>query len=174
MELTIKMEWSSRASSGVVRDESCCNNDSHLFTRNRAKKGSTMMFELFHASKLYNNAAFVCSSITNRSVRTVTMPGVSSFTPSWLSRPSPGFNLFNHDPSDAVKKQTGGAEASTTGPCRTTACRGTEVFVAVGNEIRWSDLILLRDEWEDCRQSNSGTKDDEIAYRVGVYCLVPT
>jgi len=94
------------------------------------------------------------------------MPGVSSFTPAWLSRPSPGFSLFNHNPFDTSKKQPGGTESTATGPNRTIASRGTELFVAVGNEIRWSDLILLRHQWEEHKHGGAGAKDEEVAYRV--------
>ena len=36
-----------------------------------------------------------------------------------------------------------------TGPRRTIARRGTEIFVVVGNQIRWSDLCMLKDDWEE-------------------------
>ena len=34
------------------------------------------------------------------------------------------------------------------GPRRTIARRGTEVFVANGREIRWADLVTMKDNWE--------------------------
>lgn len=34
------------------------------------------------------------------------------------------------------------------GPRRTIARRGTEIFTAVGKEIRWADLVYLKEAWE--------------------------
>lgn len=75
------------------------------------------------------------------------MARVVGHTPSWLSDPSPGFNLFQPKSDtkapSSLRNQLVKAEAR--GPTRTIAHRGTEVFVLVGNEIRWSDLISLKD-----------------------------
>ncbi|GAB7354496.1 hypothetical protein MBLNU459_g4966t1 [Dothideomycetes sp. NU459] len=76
------------------------------------------------------------------------MAKVASHTPNWLSRPSPGFQLFQ--PTAQTKAPASwslgqGKKTGHAGPCRTIAHRGTEIFVVVGNEIRWSDLVLLRD-----------------------------
>lgn len=35
------------------------------------------------------------------------------------------------------------------GPYRTIARRGTEIFVAVGKEIRWADLVYLKENWDE-------------------------
>lgn len=100
------------------------------------------------------------------------MPGISSFTPAWLSRPSPGFTFFNRG---SCSNSTSGRDKSSNvpGPDRTIASRGTEVFLAVDNEIRWTDLVLLRDKWEDAGGARKGSvtspqdkSDDDIAYRV--------
>ncbi|KAI4742621.1 hypothetical protein E4T50_06963 [Aureobasidium sp. EXF-12298] len=75
------------------------------------------------------------------------MARVIGHTPSWLSAPSPGFNLFQRNPDtkapSGLRNQLTKAEAR--GPTRTIAHRGTEIFVLVGNEIRWSDLVSLKD-----------------------------
>lgn len=97
------------------------------------------------------------------------MPGVLKHTPAWLSRPSPGFDLFSSPPT----KSNSDAK-NIAGPRRTIARRGTEVFVAVGNELRWSDLVLLRDNWEahhrDARtpplNSIMDERANETSYRV--------
>lgn len=57
------------------------------------------------------------------------------------------------------------------GPRRTIARRGTEVFIAVGKEIRWADLVYLKEAWEGKqenqrsflkgRQSRYGDESDE-------------
>ncbi|CAI6341138.1 unnamed protein product [Periconia digitata] len=71
------------------------------------------------------------------------MPRVLSHTPAWLSRPSPGYHLFeptpsgNHVPTDKQKS---------TGLRRPIATRDSEVFVAVGREIRWADLAQLKED----------------------------
>lgn len=71
------------------------------------------------------------------------MPKILSYTPEWLSRPSPGYHLF-------APKQTDGngvvARRPEPGQRRTIATRGSEIFVAVGNEIRWADLVNLKEE----------------------------
>lgn len=67
------------------------------------------------------------------------MPKVLSRTPAWLSRPKPGFELFQPKQTDTKTQQ------KYEGPRRTIAHRGSEVFVAVGKELRWADLSLLKD-----------------------------
>ena len=87
------------------------------------------------------------------------MPKILSYTPAWLSRPSPGFNLFTSDGKklsgeidrQSLKKSTNGVRQRSedkSRPHRTIARRGTEIFVAVGNTIRWADLCMLKDDWE--------------------------
>ena len=122
------------------------------------------------------------------------MPKVISYTPSWLSRPSPGFRLFSSS-QDASRSPKANGKSSTLsvngnkaeddylGPKRTIARRGTEIFVVVGNQIRWSDLCMLKDDWEEAQElrkskskskkaeySNGGHKDDhaEGSYRVSI------
>lgn len=74
------------------------------------------------------------------------MPKVLSYTPEWLSRPSPGYHLF------APKQSNGNAAAAAAaakskdlGPRKTIATRGSEIFVAVGHEVRWADLVNLKE-----------------------------
>ena len=88
-----------------------------------------------------------------------TMARVVGHTPSWLSAPSPGFNLFQRNPDtkapSSLRNQLVKADAR--GPTRTIAHRGSEIFVLVGNEIRWSDLVSLKDAEKE--------RDDQ-SYRV--------
>lgn len=85
------------------------------------------------------------------------MARVIRHTPSWLSSPSPGFSLFQPQPDAkgregySNRSNKGGAYR---GPTRTIAHRNTEVFVLVGNEIRWSDLVLLKDAPPDSDQAS--------------------
>ncbi|KAF2184097.1 hypothetical protein K469DRAFT_667284 [Zopfia rhizophila CBS 207.26] len=76
------------------------------------------------------------------------MPKVISYTPPWLMRPNPGFDMFAPKPTSG--KATNGASAPTTQmrPQKTVATRDTEVFAAVGNEIRWADLGKLKEAYE--------------------------
>ena len=83
------------------------------------------------------------------------MPRVLSYTPPWLSSPSRGFDLFAQPRHKNKARNINGASGSvaSVGPYRTIAHRGTEVFVVVENEIRWSDLVLLKEK---------GTSDEEL------------
>jgi len=82
------------------------------------------------------------------------MPKVISYTPTWLSKPNPGHEIFTAKPAGAQSTSTNGSSSSSKraakpGPRRTIARRGTEVFIAVGKEIRWADLVYLKEAWED-------------------------
>ncbi|KAL6716843.1 hypothetical protein ACLMJK_004755 [Lecanora helva] len=82
------------------------------------------------------------------------MPKIMSYTPSWLSRPSPGFNVFNTAQSTSLayaedRGYRSKSEYEYNGPNRTIAQRGTEIFVAAGKRIRWADLVSLKDGYEE-------------------------
>ena len=79
------------------------------------------------------------------------MPKIISYTPSWLSRPSPGFQVFNtaQSPSAVQSEQKSFPGDNYYGPTRTIARRGTEIFLAVGKKLRWADLTLLKDGYEE-------------------------
>lgn len=96
---------------------------------------------------------------------TYTMPKVLERDPAWLSQPAPGFDFFR--PTNTAKAH----EVSSDGPPgarKKVAHRGTEVFVAVGNEIRWSELGLLRSAGEGHGGATRSTGDaqQEKAYRI--------
>uniref|UniRef100_A0A0D2XZH7 Nucleoporin NUP82 n=1 Tax=Fusarium oxysporum (strain Fo5176) TaxID=660025 RepID=A0A0D2XZH7_FUSOF len=88
------------------------------------------------------------------------MPKVKSYSAAWLSSNAPGHRLF--EPSSEASKSRSLESAYSSkkktipGPRRTIAHRGTEVFVAVGREIRWGDLAYLKDEWAN-RYSKRGS-----------------
>lgn len=89
------------------------------------------------------------------------MPNVVSYTPPWLSRPSPGASLFS---STAAKGPDLGFLSSQgkteyTGPTRTLAKRGNEVFTVVDNQIRWSSLTRLKDEWQQQLKARKESAD---------------
>ncbi|KAL2126608.1 hypothetical protein VTI74DRAFT_554 [Chaetomium olivicolor] len=77
------------------------------------------------------------------------MPKIKSFAPGWLNEPSPGHTLFEQS-TDHVKSPASlpYCKKPKPGPRRTIARRGTEVFVAVGKQIRWGDLAYLKESWE--------------------------
>ncbi|KAL8730144.1 MAG: hypothetical protein Q9166_004227 [cf. Caloplaca sp. 2 TL-2023] len=107
------------------------------------------------------------------------MPKVLSYTPSWLSRPSPGFDLFastiNHNSpgsQNGASPQRKGSnkEEEYLSPRRTIAYRGTEVFVVVDNQIRWSDLSIIKYDWENSqrkgkKRAEAGPQEGQI-YKV--------
>lgn len=77
------------------------------------------------------------------------MPKIKSFTPAWLAKPAPGHNLFA--PSETTPKSSPFSSPSRSktyvGPTHTIARSGSQVFVAVGREVRWADLIDLKERW---------------------------
>jgi nucleoporin NUP82 len=78
------------------------------------------------------------------------MPKIKAYTPAWLSGSSPGHQLFAPNPDDARNIPSYASLAvSAAGPRRTIARRGTEVFIAVGKEIRWADLVYLKERWQE-------------------------
>ena len=87
------------------------------------------------------------------------MPRVISYNPAWLSRPSPGFQLFNtaSQKQETISKVTNGSshQGEYVGPNRTIARRNTEIFVVVGRQIRWADLPSLKDQWHAIQETPS-------------------
>ncbi|KAL8349619.1 hypothetical protein RB598_005134 [Gaeumannomyces tritici] len=79
------------------------------------------------------------------------MVKITSYTPAWLNEPAPGHGLFA--PPELDPKRSSYASTSSKGgkpkpgPRRTIARRGTEVFVANGRELRWGDLVYLKELW---------------------------
>lgn len=79
------------------------------------------------------------------------MPKVKSYSAAWLAGNSHGHRLFEPSSESLRTKSLLPAGSSRkkniNGPRRTIARRGTEVFVAVGKEIRWGDLAYLKEEY---------------------------
>lgn len=92
------------------------------------------------------------------------MPKILARDPAWLSRSTPAARLFQADKS-AVKTENDGAS-------RKIAHRGSEVFVTVGTELRWSNLGVLKDagEQSERQQARDGQADGEMLYRVCEIC----
>lgn len=81
------------------------------------------------------------------------MPRVISYTPAWLKRPSPGSKVFLDDAlgnGSPVKPSTSTSNDGTYyGAHKKVAKRGLEVFVAVRNQIRWTELCQLKYIWSE-------------------------
>ncbi|KAF4633515.1 hypothetical protein G7Y89_g4599 [Cudoniella acicularis] len=91
------------------------------------------------------------------------MPKAISYTPEWLSKPNPGHEIFVDTAPVTASTHTapsnGSSRKKTTkpGPRRAIARRGTEVFIAVGKEIRWADLVYLKEAWEEKQRKQKST-----------------
>ncbi|KAL4879039.1 hypothetical protein BJY04DRAFT_229529 [Aspergillus karnatakaensis] len=96
------------------------------------------------------------------------MPKVISYTPPWLSRPSPGASLFSSSTPKDPGALTTTKKNEYVGPSRTIARRGNEVFTVVDNQIRWSSLTRLKDDWQQRQRSKASAKpedDKSVPYR---------
>ncbi|KAI8959773.1 hypothetical protein F5Y11DRAFT_289833 [Daldinia sp. FL1419] len=110
------------------------------------------------------------------------MPKIKSYTPAWLSAPSPGYDLFAPNANESLDHSAYiDRTVSQDGPRRTIARRGTEVFVAVGKEIRWGDLLYLKERWEEKqaeargsvhikREDSDSSSDDELRQSIENGC----
>jgi nucleoporin NUP82 len=105
------------------------------------------------------------------------MPKRISETPPWLSRPSSGARIFSDPktqaPQSPSKRISKLAPQSTDyyGPRRLIAKRGTEIFVAIENKIRWADLARTTAQWDQ----DPDNRDDRPLYRelgVSVYYTI--
>lgn len=100
------------------------------------------------------------------------MAKVVAHTPSWLSHPSPGAQIFS-DPDPALpaspRKQSSAlvSQSSSSGKAKarkTIATRGSEVFVVTGNKIRWADLATVKEAWEAStyKKKGEGAADTKV------------
>ncbi len=104
------------------------------------------------------------------------MPKIISYTPPWLSRPSPGSQAFtniqDHDlnpsnrPSCPSFSSHDNVDQPYSGPHRLLARRGTEVFVVVGNQIRWTDLRMVKNDWEE-QTYYAGSRSQSLDHQHG-------
>ncbi|KAJ4153360.1 hypothetical protein LMH87_009850 [Akanthomyces muscarius] len=89
------------------------------------------------------------------------MPKVKCYSAAWLSKNAPGHQLFEPTPeavrSRALTSPYASKKKTALGPRRTIARRGTEVFVAVGKEIRWGDLAYIKDRWASNPRERRGS-----------------
>lgn len=97
------------------------------------------------------------------------MSKIKSYTPSWLSRPAPGHALFQASAEDLKASVFSSKRKTRPGPRRTIARRGTEVFVAVNREIRWGDLVYLKDSWTEKAGSTRIKREDSTTGTFSIY-----
>jgi nucleoporin NUP82 len=119
------------------------------------------------------------------------MPKILSYTPPWLSRPSPGSKIFS-DPRGHVSQTSTSNRTSQLGspngvkqdenyqgPRRLLASRGTEIFSVVDNKIRWADLARVKSDWDEqagTQEAHGGAgltqkrNGASAPYRVGCIC----
>ncbi|KAM0256453.1 hypothetical protein ACHAQJ_004978 [Trichoderma viride] len=91
------------------------------------------------------------------------MPKVKCYSAAWLSKNAPGNQLFEPSAESLRSRalSSPSRKKQIPGPRRTIARRGTEAFVAVGKEIRWGDLVYLKEEWtekQSRRRSSSSVR----------------
>jgi hypothetical protein len=80
------------------------------------------------------------------------MPRIVEYTPAWLTRPSMGFEIFSNVAKD--DKTNGTAPKSSVE--RLMVRRGTQIFIVVDNELRWTDLVYLKDWYESESKAKPG------------------
>ena len=87
--------------------------------------------------------------------------------PSWLDRFTPAAQLFKPS-KEKEPRATQSKNSPYTGPLKRIAHRGTEVFVAVGNELRWSEVTALKEAAEDrpFHGENGDVREGRKCYRV--------
>lgn len=90
------------------------------------------------------------------------MAKIIEHTPAWLSRPSPGFDVFQPSSSSGSSRASlsngQGKKLEHRGVLRTIAHRGTEIFVASGNQIKWADLVALKEAGKEVGQVSEHCK----------------
>ncbi|KXT15387.1 hypothetical protein AC579_2195 [Pseudocercospora musae] len=79
------------------------------------------------------------------------MPKVIQRAPKWLDYGQPAHDFFQPANKSSINGKARAAsefESAKEGPSKQIAHRGTEVFYATGNELRWADLALLKEAGE--------------------------
>ena len=92
------------------------------------------------------------------------MPKVNSYAPAWLCRPSPGAKFLSSSTQTPEQDSQDGLKPTpASGPTRTIAKRGNEVFAVIDNQIRWSNLARLKDQWEQQAKQKKGSAGEPEA-----------
>lgn len=96
------------------------------------------------------------------------MSKVKAYTPSWLSKPAPGHALFQATSEDIRTSVFSSKRTARPGPRRTIAKRGSEVYVAVNREMRWGDLVYLKQAWEE-KSGGTRIKREDSTSNFSIY-----
>lgn len=97
------------------------------------------------------------------------MPKILQRQPRWLDHDTPAAEFFFQSSDRQQQKTGGGQKTGYEGASRKIAHRGSEIFYAAGNEIRWSDLAVLKEAGEtDGRYGRrpGQSQDQHSAYKV--------
>jgi nucleoporin NUP82 len=105
------------------------------------------------------------------------MPNIVSYTPAWLQKPNPGYDVFTTSQPKGKSTHASYSNGSSTiskrglkpGARRTIARRGTEIFIAVGKEIRWVDLVYLKDGWQEKQEEKGMGRDSNNSQYPGEF-----
>lgn len=92
------------------------------------------------------------------------MPKILSCQPRWLDHNTPAFDFFQPPDKNTSPQQH---DEQRVAPPRKIAHRGSEVFTVVGNELRWSDLGVLKDAGEGEGRYEHRHGHNKPAYKVG-------
>jgi len=87
----------------------------------------------------------------------------------WLSRSSTGYDLFTKTPENPTSYPSlvaVGDGETTVGPMRVMANRGTEIFVARGNEVRCADLQDLKARYTPKAGAQDGHREYKVCTRI--------
>ncbi|KJX95446.1 hypothetical protein TI39_contig4112g00030 [Zymoseptoria brevis] len=91
------------------------------------------------------------------------MPKILSCQPRWLDHTTPAFDFFQPSNKNKSPQQH---DEQRVAPPRKIAHRGSEVFTVVGNELRWSDLGVLKDAGEGEGRYEHRHGHNKPAYKV--------
>ncbi|EME84553.1 uncharacterized protein MYCFIDRAFT_133498 [Pseudocercospora fijiensis CIRAD86] len=79
------------------------------------------------------------------------MPKVIQRAPKWLDHGQAAYDFFQPANKSSINGKARAAselESAKDGPSKRIAHRGTEIFYATGNELRWADVALLKEAGE--------------------------
>lgn len=129
---------------------------------------SCLTRELLCAFDLPHFRAIACGTLLTNDI----MPKILAQQPQWLARGSAGFDFFQ----PTVDQKDKSLSSKATSPLKRFARRGTEVFAAVGNELRWGQLESWKEisEQQQRNQANNHRKGYKVWYlkwQANAWCL---
>lgn len=90
------------------------------------------------------------------------MTKVLEYSPPWLARFTPAHHFLTAPTLSREETETLASENDFyEGPRRTIARRGREIFAVIRNQIRWADLAVLKDQWQEgVKEKREGEEGD--------------